>query len=91
MTGVVQVDHAVARDLAESYRLTDVFSTPCAVLTSTTGSKELFETRTDLVERSAITKITLPVMRGGAPGAKSTEALLMQLGPHNWPVQFKPG
>ena len=89
LTGVAQVDHAVARNLAETYRLTDVFSTPCAVLTSTAGSQELFETRTDLVERFAITKITLPVLRGGAPGAKTTEALLFQLGPHSCPVQFK--
>ena len=88
LLGVAQVDHAVARDLANTYLLTEPFSTPCAVLTSMQGSQELFEKRQDMVKRFGIQKITVPVLRGGAAGAKTVEALLFQLGPHNCPVQF---
>ena len=90
LLGVAQVDHAVARDLLRDYYATTPFGTPCAVVTSMAGSAELLEEGkyAHYVTRFAAKKVTLPVLRGSAAGAKTTEALLFQLGPHDSPIHF---
>ena len=92
LLGVAQVDHAVASNLLRDYYATAPFGTPCAIVTSIAGSAELQAEGkyAHYVTRFAAKKVTLPVLRGSAAGAKTTEALLFQLGPHHSPTHARP-
>ena len=86
--GIEQVAFSEANRLTLAYLDAKPFDLPCALLTSTSAAKELFEKRQDLVERYAITKIKVPVLRGNAAGDRTVDALLIQLGSHSCPVRF---